>query len=666
LSDAISRRQFRPGARGCKIYFLIPFTADFSHRVGMATQRGWFRWQWALMLFIAVPVFAEPAPVKLDVDATEAARGILHARLHIPAPPGRLTLFYPKWIPGEHAPTGPINEVTALQMTANGRRVDWRRDADDMFTFHLTVPAGADAVEVALDLLLPPGGSSTARLLDLNWNQVLLYPQTASPLKLSCVATLQLPAGWKFGTALPIGISTRSRMGEIAFLPAPLETLIDSPVIAGEFFRTVDLTPGENPPHFLHIVADSAAALDLKPEDVRAFSRLVKEENALFGAHHYRDYHFLLTLSDHVAHFGLEHHESSDNRTDENFLTDADVRTFHAELLPHEMAHSWNGKFRRPAGIATPDYQQPMEDELLWVYEGLTDYLGKVLAVRSGLQTNANFHDGLALTAAMLDHRSGREWRSLADTAISAQLLYGSPGTGANRRRSVDFYPEGDLIWLEADTLIRQQTQGKKSLDDFCKAFHGGENSAPKVVPYNFDDVVNGLNSIAPYDWKMFFQKRIYDLAPRAPVGGIENGGWRLAYTNEVTPFLKIHEGQRKVTDMSYSLGLVIGTDGNLGDVLPGTPADKAGISPNMKLVAVNGRSWSAKILRDAVKTAATNRAPIELLVERDDYYQTCKMDYHGGEKYPVLERDPAKPDLLAEILKPLAPEPGTNSPAGK
>jgi predicted metalloprotease with PDZ domain len=632
----------------------------------MKMKCGWLRWPAMWLLFLAVPAFAEMTPVKLDVDATDAPHGILHARLHIPASPGPLTLFYPKWIPGDHSPSGPINDLTGLQISANGQRVDWRRDADDMFTFHLDVPADADAVDVSLDLILAPGGSATARLLDLNWNQVLLYPQVAKPLQLPFVATLKLPDGWKFGTALPVGIETRNPGNQITFLPAPLETLIDSPVIAGEFFRTVDLTPGENPPHFLHIVADSEAALDIKPEEARDFAHLVKEENAFFGAHHYRDYHFLLTLSDHVAHFGLEHHESSDDRVGEDFLTDADALAFNADLLPHEMVHSWNGKFRRPAGLTTPDYQQPMEDELLWVYEGLTDYLGKMLSVRSGLQTNANFRDLFALTAAMLDHRSGREWRSLADTAVAAQLLYGSPGIGVNRRRSVDFYPEGDLIWLEVDTLIRQQTHGQKSLADFCRQFHGGESGSPKVVPYNYDDVVNGLNAVAPYDWKSFFQKRIYDIAPRAPVGGIENGGWRLAYTNEVTPFLKIREAQRKLTDVSYSLGFTVGAEGNIGDVLPATPADRAGIVPDMKLIAVNGRGWNAKLLRDAVKTAATNSAPIELLVERDDYYQTCKLDYHGGEKYPVLERDATKPDLLDEILQPLTPAPGTNSPSEK
>ena len=359
---------------------------------------------------------------------------------------------------------------------------------------------------------------------------------------------------------------------------------MDSPVIAGEYFRTIDLTPGEQPPHFLHLVADSAAALEMKPEDIRHFAHLVKEENALFGAHHYRDYHFLLTLSDRVAHFGLEHHESSDNRQGENYLTDAGARQTLPDLLPHEMVHSWNGKYRRPAGLATPDYQQPMLDELLWDYEGLTDYLGKVLAARSGLQTNEDFRETFALIAAMLDHRAGRSWRSLADTTVAAQLLYFAPSTGTAWRRGTDFYPEGDLIWLEADTLIRQQTKGKRSLDDFCAKFYGGESGPPKVVPYTYDDVVKALNEIAPYDWRGFFQQRIYEINPHAPLGGIENAGWRLVYTNELPALLKTREGQRKYTDLSFSLGLSLGADGSINDVLPGTPGDVGGHWPGHEI----------------------------------------------------------------------------------
>jgi predicted metalloprotease with PDZ domain len=623
------------------------------------------------LLAITIATFTASAePITLHVDATDAPRNLLHAQMHIPVTPGKCTLYYPKWIPGEHAPSGPINNLTGLIITANGKPLKWERDIEDMFTFHLDVPTNVTAVNVSLDFLpsagggnFSSGGSSTARLLDLNWNQLLLYPKSAEPLKTEVTASLRLPSGWQYGTALPV----ESAAGDsIRFRTATLETLIDSPVIAGKYFRTLDLTPGEQPAHYLHFVADSAEDLEIKPEDIARFTRLVHEANALFGAHHYRDYHFLATLSDHVEHFGLEHHESSDDRISADFLTDEDCRAFEADLLPHEMVHSWNGKYRRPAGLATPDYQQPMNDELLWVYEGLTDYLGKVLAARSGLATPTNFCGGFAFVAAKLDHRDGRNWRSLADTTVAAQLLYSSPDVGISRRRSVDFYPEGDLIWLEADTIIRQQTHGKKSLDDFCRRFYGGESGAPKVVPYTFDDVIQALNATVPYDWKNFFQQRIYQVTPRAPLGGIENGGWQLVYTNEVPPLQKIFEGQRKFTDLNYSLGFGLDKDGGIGDVLPRSPADRAGLDQGMKLIAVNGRAWSTKLLREAIAAGVTNIAPLQLLVQNDDYYNTYSVDYHGGEKYATLQRNPAKPDLISAIIKPLTPEPSTNSPSAK
>lgn len=626
-------------------------------------------WQLASALcafLFAVSASAQSAAIKLDVDASDAPRCLLHARMHIPAAPGPLTLFYPKWIPGEHAPDGPINGLVDLKMSAAGKPLQWHRDAKDMYAFHLEVPSGADAVDVSLDFLLPTGSgsfsagpSSSAKLLDLSWNEVLLYPREAKPLDLEYLATLRLPEGWQFGTALPVQDSTGAR---IQFSPARLETLVDSPVIAGQYFRTIDLTPGETPSHVIHIVAESAAALEMKPEDVRHFTHLVREANALFGAHHYRSYHFLLTLSDHVSHFGLEHHESSDNRVGEDFLTDEDARNLSASLLPHEMAHSWNGKYRRPAGLATPDYEQPMKGDLLWVYEGLTTYLGDLLATRSGLMTNSDFREAIAASAAALDRQEGRHWRPLSDTTDAAQLLYGAPAEGAARRRRTDFYPEGELIWMEADTVIRRQSHGRRSLDDFCREFFGGKSGPPRVIPYTFDDVVAALNRVVPYNWHDFFEKRIYEINPHAPLGGIENGGWRLAYTNRVPSRLKAREAARKYTDLSFSLGFTLKEDGDITDVLPDSPADRAGIGPAMKLVAVNERRWTPEILRTAVASAATNTAPIELLVENDDYFKTCLLDYHGGEEYPCLERDPSRPDLLDEMLKPLTPEPVAGS----
>ena len=628
----------------------------------MESKRRLFRLLVALGLLFAPRLPAALPPLTVEVDAANAPRQLLHTHLHIPAAPGPLTLLYPKWIPGTHGPTGPVTDIADLVVTAGDQPLRWQHDPVDMYALHLQVPPGASAVDVTFDLLLPAGAAVTGKLLDLDWNQVLVYPQTIEPLKISCSTSLTLPAGWQCGTALTV---INREGNQFFFDTVPLETLVDSPVIAGEFFREVDLTPKESPRHFLDLVADSAGALEVTPEQIRQFTRLVREANAHFGAHHYRDYHFLLTLSDHVAHFGLEHHESSDNREGEDFLTDAAAFSTGADLLPHEMTHSWNGKYRRPAGLATHDYQQPMAGELLWVYEGLTDYLGKVFAVRSGLQTNENFRAQLALTAAQLDHRTGRNWRSLADTAVCAQLLYGARGDGAVRRRGVDFYPEGDLLWLEADMVIRQQTGGKKSLGDFCRKFYGGTSGMPRVIPYTLNDVLDTLNDVCPHDWKGFFLTRVYDVASQPPLAGLEKAGWRLAYTNSLPAYLSQRETRRNLTDLTFSLGFTLNADGVVTDVIPGLPGDDAGLAPGQKLVAVNSRGWTPDRLRDAIRTAATNAAPITLLLQDNDYYATARLDYHGGEKYPVLERLPGQPDLLADILKPLTPEPPTTDAAG-
>jgi predicted metalloprotease with PDZ domain len=614
----------------------------------------------ACALLAVHTALAQSDPIKLEVDATDAARKILHARLRIPTQQGKLTLVYPKWIPGDHAPTGPIADLVGLKMSVAGHPVEWRRDLEDMYAFAVEVPAGGSFLDVALDYLSPPGAdgsssgaSATAQLADISWNEVLLYPKGAKARDIQFAPSLRLPEGWQFGTALT---PADQAAGLVKFEPVSLETLVDSPVIIGAHFRTVDLSPGSQPPHFLHMVADGDSALEVKPEDVAHIARLVPETGALFGARHYRAYSFLVTLSDNTAHFGLEHHESSDNREGERSFTDADLLKVSAGLLPHEMTHSWNGKYRRPAGLATPDYQQPMDDELLWVYEGLTTYLQIVLTVRCGLWTNDDLCQWLAIEGARLDHEPGRTWRPLADTAVAAQLLYGAPRAGSSWRRSVDFYREGALIWLEADTLIRQQTNGRRSLDDFCRKFFGGQSSPPTVVTYTRDDVLAALNEVAPHDWRKFFQERVYAITRRAPLGGIENAGWRLAYTNTLPAMLKSFESAYKFSDLRFSIGLTLKQDGAVQDVIPGSPAEQAGVGPAMNVIAVNGRRWTADLLRSTIELARTNAAPVELLVENADYFKTCKVDYHEGEKYPVLQRDSSKPDLLGQILKPLAP----------
>ena len=623
------------------------------------------RLNWILLatLFLSPTLRAQSlapsAPIKLSVDASSAPQQILHAHLVIPAKPGPLTLYYPEWIPGEHMPDGPVIELAGLKFLAQGKPLAWRRDLLDMFTFHLDVPDGADKIEVQLDYLLSgasarfsSGASATSQLAVISWNQLLLYPQGRPVRELTYEPTLRLPEGWQFGTALPI----EKRSGSTTvFNPVALNTLVDSPVLAGAHFRAIQLTPGDNPSHEIDLAADSDAALAMSGTDISHYKQLVAETGALFGARHYRDYHFLLTLSDDVAHFGLEHHESSDDRVVERTLLDDDLRYYESDLLPHEFTHSWNGKFRRPAGLATPDYQQPMKGDLLWVYEGLTQYLGVILAARSGLIAPDQFREEAAYIAAMLDHRAGREWRSLQETADAAQLLYAAPEEWTAWRRSTDFYEEGLLLWLDADTTMRRESKGQRSLNDFCRLFYGGSSGAPEMKPYTFDDLVAALNQITPYDWAGFFTERLNSHGPHAPLGGIEHGGWKLAYNESPNDYQIAFENVNKESDLSFSLGLVAEDDGVLRDVIPGMPAYAAGLGPGMKVAAVNGRQWSREALREAVHASKSGSTPLEFLVANGAYYKTFQVDYHGGIRYPHLERNGAGADLLDEIIKPLA-----------
>jgi predicted metalloprotease with PDZ domain len=608
------------------------------------------------VLFLSLSSWCATTPtVTIFVDASTAPRKIFHATLKIPASPGDLTLYYPKWIPGEHAPDGPVIDLAGLKFSAGGKPLKWRRDLLDGFTIHVDVPAGESEITAELDFLSPAtfeggfsaGSSATDKLAVISWNQVLLYPKGFKSDDINYTASLKLPEGWKFGTPLPI---SKQSGNEIHFTTVSLTTLVDSPVITGEFLKVVPLA--QDPLTEMDIAADSAAALDAPQEVWDHYKNLVEQANKLFGAHHYRDYHFLYSMSDHVAHFGLEHHESDDSRVDERGLVDETARKAEASLLPHEYVHSWNGKFRRPAGLATPDYQQPMQDDLLWVYEGLTNYLGEVLTARSGLLTAPQLRDDLAMTAATLDHTPGREWRNLQDTADAAPELYFSPRAWSSWRRGTDFYNEDTLNWLWADVIIRQQSKGAKTLDDFCKLFHGAPSTGPMVKPYTFDDVVTALNQVVPYDWRGFWTERLTNHGPGAPLGGIEGSGWKVVYDETPSEMERGAEGAFHFVDVAFSIGLQLNGDGGISDTIEGMPAAKAGIGPGMKLVAVNGRKFSTEVLHDALKAGKTSSEPLELLVENTDYYKTYKLDYHGGEKYAHLVRDESKPDLLTDILK--------------
>ena len=605
-----------------------------------------------LSAFLACAIVAHAAfaqsgqTISLTVDATKTPRKLLHAHLVLPVQSGPLTLYYPKWIPGEHGPAGPIASLTGLKFEGNGKVIPWKRDLLDTFTFHVDIPAGVSKLDAYYDYIEPEGGSATDKLLILEWNEVALYPAGTPAEKLMYESKLILPDGWKFGSSLPVAHQSGN---EVSFKPISLDLLVDSPVISGEYFRVIDITPpGEPIHHEIDMAADSEAALDMSPANQKQMTNLVAESGRLFGARHYRDYHFIFALSDHVAHFGLEHHESNDSRLPERTLISPGAGMALGGLLSHEFVHSWNGKFRRPADLAVPYYQEPMKTDLLWGYEGLTDYLGPMLAARSGLWTPGEYHEYMASIAASLGPgRPGRTWRPLLDTAV------GEPGLGFARgwftwRRGTDYYDEGDLLWLEVATIIHRESNGAKSIDDFCHAFHGGANNGPEVKTYTFEQLVADLNAIAPYDWATFLNTRLDSTSPDAPTGGIENGGWKVTYDGEPSKLM----GRRGNPGDIYSIGLQLGQDGTVSDSIVGGPAFQAGVTYGMKVVGVNGRVYSHDLLEDAIKAAKDTTKPISLLVIVDEYYQTANVNYHGGERYPHLTREDSKPDYLDELIK--------------
>ncbi len=610
----------------------------------------------AAMVLVSSLAFAQTTvPERLLVDATDAPRNILHSTIIIPVSMGATTLVYPKWIPGNHRPTGPIQNLMGLHIKAGGHELEWQRDLVDMYAFHIQVPSGTRELEASYDTVTYNGKNSAAssKVLDLLWNQVVLYPQNTSSDAVEVAASVRLPQGWKFGTALTPTQQSRND-ADVEFQPVSLTRLVDSPLIAGANYRQVQLSaPGVTPIHVIDMVAESEDALQITDKDLASYKQLVEETGKLFGARHYEKYHFLLTLSDETAHHGLEHHESSDNGTAEDTFSDPNWHNLEADLLPHEFVHSWNGKYRRPLGLVTPNYQEPMKGDLLWVYEGLTDYLGDILAARIGLRSPDQFRENAAYTGAMLDHRAGRTWRPLQDTATSVQITYSAAPEWTNWRRSADYYPEGFLIWLEVDTMIRRQTGGQKSLNDFCRLFYGGQSGPPQVVPYKFDDVVTVLNKVAPYNWAALLRQRLDSKSPHAPLGGIENGGWKLIYNDQKNATMAARERVAESLDLSFSLGMSISKDATITDVIPGSPAYAAGIGPGMKLIAVNGRKYSKDVIRAALRDGMHSQQPLAILAENAEFYTVYQVQYHDGERYPHLVRNESQSDVLSEIIQP-------------
>jgi predicted metalloprotease with PDZ domain len=575
----------------------------------------------------------------------------------IPVKPGPLTLLYPEWLPGNHAPRGPIDALAGLVISSGGHTVEWTRDPVNVYAFHLEVPAGAKSLdlefEYASPLLRDQGRTTvTPDMVGLEWNAVVLYPAGYFVTRMMVAASITIPEGWEPAGALEIDSRQRTA---VHYKPVSLDALVDSPLFVGHYMRTIELDPGARVPVRLHVFADSAELLEVRPQQIAAHHKLVVEAYALFGPPHFDRYDFLLALSDHFGDIGLEHHRSSENRRPPNYFLDWDRVGAGRELLPHEFSHAWNGKFRCPAGLATPDFNVPMRDSLLWVYEGLTEYSAAVLATRAGLWSEEFGREAFANLAANMDrNRAGRAWRDLEDTTEQPVITPRRPLSWLSWQRTEDYYTEGELLWLDVDTRIRELTNDKRSLDDFTRAFFGGSGGGMGPVTYTFGDVVQALKNVAPFDWEKFLNERLHGHGPGAPLDGLTRGGWKLVYTEVESDYLRSLEDQRKTIDFSYSLGFAVSTfTGQLTEVRWGGPAYDAGLAMGTQLVAVNGREYRAERLKTAIQVAKLNKQPIELLVKNLDRYRTVRISYFDGLKYPQLQRIERTQDRIGAILKP-------------
>ncbi|MES2149621.1 MAG: peptidase M61 [Pseudomonadota bacterium] len=619
----------------------------------------------ATLLALAFPARADvpppldkpyPGTIVLSVDATNLSQQIFRVTAKIPVKAGALTLLYPQWLPGNHGPSGPLTQLAGLKFTAKGMPIEWVRDPVQVHAFHLTIPAGVSTLDAEYQFLSPVDTSQgritmTADILGVQWNAVTLYPAGYASRRITVQPNLTLPDGWQFGSAL----ETAERVGnEVHFKPLDLETLIDSPLFAGRHFKRIDLAPGAKIPVHLNIVADNAESLEAKPEQIELHRALVQQAAKLFNSSHYKHYDFLFALSEDFGGIGREHHQSSENGVKPGYFTEWAKGESGRDLLPHEYTHSWNGKFRRPADQDVANFNVPLQNSLLWVYEGQTQYWGEVLAARSGLMSAAAVRDSFAVTAARYDHVQGRAWRAMQDT-VNDPIVNGRRPIGwSNWQRSEDYYSEGLLIWLDVDTRIRELSGETRSLDDVARRFFSVDNGSVGPAFYSFADVVAALNAVQPFDWAPFLRAKLDGHGPGAPLDGLARAGWKLVYTDTPTDFIKAAEERNKSTSFSYSLGFSVKQDGAVEGVEWDGVGFRAGLAANTTIVAVNNRAYKAEVLKAALKAAKGSKAPIELLVKKGSSYRTIVLDYHDGLRYPRLERIEGSKDRLETILHSL------------
>jgi predicted metalloprotease with PDZ domain len=596
---------------------------------------------------------AYPGTIQLTVDASDVTRGIFNVHEHVPVPAaGDFVLLYPKWLPGHHSPSGQINKIAGVRFTAGGRDLPWVRDTLDVYAFHVNVPQGVAAIDVDFQYLSPTAGNQgrvvmTPDMSSIEWIANSLYPAGYYTRDIPVQASVIVPSGWHVATALRPSSQTATR---VDYPLTNYQILTDSPLIAGAHYRAFPLSPDVT----LDVIADNEAELAAKPEMIAAHQRLVQQAVKAFGAQHYDHYDFLLTISDYLGGQGLEHHRSSEDGTERGYFTDWDNKLVDRNLLPHEFSHSWDGKFRRAADLWTPDFRTPMQDTMLWVYEGQTQFWGYVLGARSGMLSKQDTLDAIAATAATYSEGTpGRKWRPLIDTTNDPIIAQRAPQPWRSWQRSEDYYSEGELMWMDVDRIIRQQSGGKRSIDDFAKAFFGVRDRDWGELTYTLDDIVRTLNQVQPYDWRGYLQRRVYDIAPEAPLEGITQGGYRLVYTAEPTKWITSLEKGRKFIELTYSGGFTVGNDGKVGSVLWGSPAFNAGVTIGTEIIAVNGRKFDGDAIKNAIKAAAGNGPAPELLIHSGDVYRTVRLDWHGGLRYPRLQKVGTAQGTLDALLAP-------------
>lgn len=600
----------------------------------------------------ARPAGDYPGVIGLEVDVSDTARRIYRVRETIPvAAPGRLTLLYPQWLPGNHAPTGQLEKLAGLTFTgAGGRTLAWRRDPIDLYAFHVEVPAGTTSVEATFQFLTPIESTQGGRIvvspeaLDLQWQAVTLYPKGWPAKRIRVQPSVRLPDGWSHAVALDPAPGAPATAGRVAFAATTLETLVDSPLFAGRYYKRYDLDPGSRTPVHLNVFAETPERAEASAQQIEAHREMVRQADKLFGVRRFDRYEFLLGLTSGLSGIGLEHLRSSENITTRDYFTDWTKSATGRDLLPHEYTHSWNGKHTRPRGLEQADYNTPVDAGLLWVYEGLTDYWGVVLAARSGLITAEQGRDTFAELASTFDNRPGRQWRSVLDTTADPAIAYRRPKAWTSWQRSTDYYTEGALVWLEADTLIRERSNNRRSLDDFARAFFGRKDAGPMPQLYDRANVVAALNAVQPYDWATFFAERIDRPGVATPTAGLERGGYRLTYAE--TPSAWTAAGETDASSF-LSLGMSARRDGTVASVLWDGPAFAAGLTGGQsRIVAVNGLAYD-----DArIKAAVRSKGQIELIVREGDRYRTVTLDARQGPRYPRLERA-AGPARLDDIL---------------